>query len=76
MDKDDERLLKSNESLNWTEHFKILRVDPSASAPNGKPVVDYLIRLDFPSGLTGANAKRRLSVMKCKPCGNPHKIDE
>lgn len=38
----------------WTGSLKILRVGPSASGPEGKPVAgDKLLYLDFPSGLCG-----------------------
>ena len=74
--KDDERALKSKLSLNWTGPFKVLRVGPAPSAPDGKPVGDKLLYLDLPSGLRGVNAKRRVSVMRCKPCVNPHDVDD
>lgn len=71
-----ERSLKSKLCLNWTGPFKVLRVGPCASAPDGQPVGDKLLYLELPPGLRGSSAKRRVSVMRCKPCVNPHDTDD
>ena len=67
-----ERALKSKLSLNWTGPFKVLRVGPCESAPDGQPVGDKLLYLDLPPGQRGPSAKHRVSIMRCKPCMNPH----
>ena len=64
--------LMSKLSLNWTGPFKVLRVGPSPSAPDGRPVGDKLLFLDLPSSNRGSESKPRVSVMRCKPCTNPH----
>ena len=71
-----ERVLKSKLSLNWTGPFKVLRVGPCASAPDGQPVGDKLLYLELPPGLRGPSAKRRVSVMRCKLCVNPHDTED
>lgn len=45
-EKDNERVLKSKLSLNWSGSLNGLRVDPSEPAPYGKPFVDKLLYLD------------------------------
>ena len=71
-----ERVLKSKLSLNWSGPFKVLRVGPCASAPDGQPVGEKLLYLELPPGLRGPSAKRRVSVMRCKPCVNPHDTED
>ena len=75
-DEDGEHALKSKLSLNWTGPFKILHVGPCDSAPDGKPVGDMLLYLELPTGMRGMSAKRRVSMMRCKPCLNPHDVDD
>ena len=58
--------------LNWTGPFKVLQVGPSPSAPDGRPVGDKLLFLAMPSDARGPEPKPRVSVMRCKPCTNPH----
>ena len=70
--KTEDKILKAKLSLNWTGPFKILAVGPAKSAPDGRPVGDKLLYLDLPSDLPGQDAKRRVSVARCKPCFNPH----
>ncbi len=57
-DEDESERLKSKPSLNWTGPFKVLRVGPCASAPDGHPVREKLPYTDLPSGLTGSIAPR------------------
>ncbi len=73
---DEDRALKSKLSLNWTGPFKVLKVGPCDSAPDGKPLGDKLLYLELPLGVRGVNAKRRVSVMRCKPCLNPHDVED
>ena len=74
--KEDEVALKSKLSLNCTGPFKILRVGPCVSAPDGKPVGEKLLYLDLPAGMREVKAKSRVSVKRCKPCLNPHDTDD
>lgn len=69
-------MLKSKLSLNWTRPFKILRVGPSTSTPDGKHIGDTLLFSNLPSGLREMNAKHRVSVVRHKPCVNPHDADD
>ena len=52
----------------------MLAVSPCSSAetPDGSPLGDNLLYLDFPSDLPGSNARRRVEIERCKPCANPH----
>ena len=43
----------------------------SADTPDGSPVGAKLLYLDLPSDMPGADARRRVSVQRCKPCANP-----
>jgi hypothetical protein len=72
----DTQVLKEKLSLNWTGPFKILAVGPSDTAPDGRPVAAKLLYLDLPSDMPGTDAKRRVSVDRCKPCANPHDGDD
>ena len=64
--------LVSKLSFNWTGPFKVLQVGPASYAPDGRPVGDKLLYLDMPSSNRGLETKPRVSVMRCKPCTNPH----
>lgn len=61
--RDDEGVLKSKLSENWTRPSQISRVGPYASAPDGKTVGNKSLCLDLASGLRAVNAKHRVSVM-------------
>ena len=43
-----------------------------ANTPDGSCRSDKLLYLDLPSDIPGADARRRVSVQRCKPCANPH----
>lgn len=67
-------VLKYKLTLNWTAAYKILAVDPcpTDALPDDRPLVDKLLYLNLPPDVPGPNAKRRLSVLRCKPFLNPH----
>ena len=60
--------------LNWMGPYKVLAVGPytPADTPDGFPLGDKLLYLDLPSDIPGADARRRVSVQRCKSCANPH----
>ena len=68
------KVLKAKLPLNSTSSHKVLAVGPrsSADAPDGSPLGAKLLYLDLPSDMPGADARRRVSVQRCKPCANPH----
>ena len=70
----DAGVLKAKLALNWTGPYKILAVGPctAAASPDGRPLGDKLVFLDLSPDLPGPDAKRRVSVVRCKPCLNPH----
>ena len=70
----DSKVLKAKLSLNWTGPFKILAVGPSPAeaTPDGRPLASKLLFLDLPNDMPGADAPCRVSVVRCKPCANPH----
>ena len=72
----DDKVLKAKLSLLWTGPFKILAVGPCAKAPDGKPLADKLLYLDLPSDMPGKDSKHRVSVVRCKPCANPHDTED
>ena len=74
----DNKVLKEKLSLNWTGPLKILAVGPSSAAdtPDGRPLGDKLLYLDFPSNLSGPSAKPRVTVARCKLCANPYDADD
>ena len=67
-------MLKTKFALNWTGPCKILAVGPSPSSatPDGSSLGHKLLYLDLPSDTPGADAHRRVSVERCKPCTTPH----
>ena len=69
----DATVLKTKLSLNWNGPFKILAVGPAPASdtPDNHPLHDKLLFLDLPSDLPGRDSKRRVSVMRCKPCRSP-----
>ena len=70
----DARVLKSKLALNWTGPYKILAVGPCTadSCPDRRPLGAKLLLLDLPPDAPGSDSKRRVSVVRCKPCRNPH----
>ena len=70
----DAKVLKAKLALNWTGPYKFLAVGPCSSAeiPDGSPLRDNLLYLDLLSDLPGSDARRRVSIERCKPCANPH----
>ena len=68
----------SRPSFHWIAPFKILAVGPTPASdtPDGRPLHQKLLYLDFPSDLPGRNSKCRVSVVRCKPCRNPDDTDD
>ena len=66
----DAMVLKANLSLNWTGPYEVLAVGPCsyADTPHRSRLGAKLLYLDFPPGMPGAGAHRRVSVQRCKPC--------
>ena len=71
----DNKVLRNKFSLNWTEPFKIIAVGPSSAAdtPDGRPLRDELLYIDFPSNLSGPATKPRVTVVRCS--ANPYDAD-
>ena len=69
-------VVKTKLSFNWIGPSKILAAGPvSASAiPDGRAFHDKLLYFDFPSDMPEHDCKRRVSVLRCKPCRNPDDI--
>lgn len=75
-EKDDEHVLMSKLSLDRARPLEVLRVDPSSSVPM-KARGRYVALSGFsPSALRAVNAKRCVSVTRCKSCMNPHDVDD
>ena len=74
----DATVLKTKLSFNWIGPFKILAVGPAPASdiPDGRPLHDKLLYFDLPSDLPGRDSKRRVSVVRCKPCRNPDDIHD
>ena len=70
----DAKVLKAKLSLNWTGPYNILAVGPCtpADTPGGSPLEAELPCVDLPFDMSGADARWRVSVQRCKPCANPH----
>ena len=70
----DANVLKTKLARNRTGPYKVLAIGPcfSADTTDGSPLGDNLLYLDIPSELPGSNARRRVAIKRCKPCGNPH----
>ena len=49
---------------------------PCSEAPDGHPLASKLLYLDLPSDQPGQDSKRRVSVVRYKPCANPHDTDD
>ena len=69
----DAKVHKTKFAPNWTRPCKILAVGPCSSSdtPDGTPLWDKLLYLDLLTDIHGADAHRRVSVERCKPCINP-----
>ena len=61
-------------SLTWMGPDEVLAVGSCSSAdtPDGSPLGAKLLYLDLPPYMPDADARRRVSVQRCKPCANPH----
>ena len=72
------KVLKDTLSFNWTGSFKIVAVgsSPGANQLDGHSLGDKLLYLDLPSNLSGLAAKPRVTVARCKSCGNPYGADD
>ena len=70
----DVKVLKTKFALNWTGPYKILAVGPcpSSDTPDGFPLDNKFFYLDLPTDMPVADAHRRVSVERYKPCTNPH----
>ena len=70
----DAKVLKAKLSLNWTGLYKVLAVGPCtpADTSDGSPLGAKLLHFDLPPDTPGADARRRVSVQRCKPCTNAH----
>ena len=69
----DAKIFKAKLSFNWTVPYKVLAVGPftPADTPDGSLLGANLLYLDLPSNMPSADARRRVSVQRCKPCTNP-----
>ena len=69
----DAKVLKSKLSLDWTGPYKVFAVGPcnSDDTPDGSLLYAKLLYLDLPSDMRGADARRGVSVQRCKPCTKP-----
>ena len=74
----DDLVLKAKFSLSWTGPFKILAVGPAAASdtPDGRPLARRLLYLDLPTDAQGPDSRRRVSILRCKPCRNPYDTDD
>ena len=54
--------------------YEVLAIGPGtpADTPDGSLLGAKLVYLDLPSAMPGADARRRVSVPRYKPCANPH----
>ena len=70
----DAKVLKAKLPLNWTGPYKVLAVGFcfSADTPDGSPLGVKLLYLDRLPDKPGADARRRVSIQRFKPCANPH----
>ena len=69
----DAKVLKTKLALNWTGPDKILTVGPCsvAETPDGSPLGGNLLYLELPSDLPGSDARRRVTIERCKICASP-----
>ena len=69
----DANVLKAKLALNRTGPYKILALGPCSAAetPDSSPLGSNLY-LDLPFKLPGSDARRRVTIERCKPCANPH----
>ena len=70
----DAKVLKAKLALNWTDPYKILAVGPCSSTetPDGSPFGSNHLYLGLPSDLPGSDARRLVTIERCKSCANPH----
>ena len=69
----DVKVLKAKLSLNWTGPYQVtVGPHPSADTLEGSPLDAKFLSLDLPSDIPGADAHRRVSVQRCKPCAKPY----
>ena len=70
----DAKVLKAKLALDWTGRYKILAVGPCSDAETHGQFAarEHPLLLDFPSDLSGSDARRRVTIERCKPCANPH----
>ena len=70
----DAKVPKAKLALNWTGPYKILAVGPCSAAetPDGSTLEGNPIYSDLPSDLSGSDARRRVTIERCKPYANPH----
>ena len=70
----DAKVFKAKLVLSWTGPYKFLAVGPGSCADNldASPLGDNLLYLSLPSDLRGSDARRRVTMERCKPCANPH----
>ena len=70
----DAKVLKANLSLDRNGPYKVLVVGPCtpADTPDGSPLGAKLLYLDLPSDMPSADARRRVSVQRCKPLSLIH----
>lgn len=66
----EETVLKEKLVRNWTESYKILVVGKTPPTANLRLIT--LLYLDLPSDRPGSHSKRRVSVVRCRPCSSPH----
>ena len=70
----DAKVLQAKLALTWMGPYKVVAVGPCSAAetPDGSPLGRNLFYLDLPSDLPGSDARRRVTIERCKPCVNPH----
>ena len=49
---------------------------PASAVPDGRPLHEKLLYFDLPSDMPGRHSKRRVSVVRYKPCRNPDGIHD
>ena len=74
----DAKVLKAKLALDWTGPYNVLAVGPCSSAetPDDSPLGDNLLHMGLPSDQPGSDAHRREEIERCKPCANPHDIND
>ena len=69
----DAKVLKAKFSLNWTVPYKALAVGPCTpdDTPDSSSLGDKVLHLGLPSDISGADARRLVSVQRCNPVPTP-----